>query len=178
MIRVEAAIFSHSPRPTSLPYLALHPYQPFFKKKKKILFIYFQREGKRGRRRGRETSACERYQLPLTCPPLGTWPTTQACALTGNQTGNLSVHKPALNPLSHTSQDHTSLSSFHKPTSLFHNCHISSRYLSIDYYFFHIHLKCHLFGGNFSESFSPRQDPVLCIFTTCFQGFILEHFPY
>ena len=26
------------------------------------------------------------------------------CALTGNQTGNLSVHRPALNPLSHTSQ--------------------------------------------------------------------------
>ena len=22
--------------------------------------------------------------LPLTCPQLGTWPTTQACALTGN----------------------------------------------------------------------------------------------
>ena len=26
-------------------------------------------------------------RLPLTCPQLGTWPTTQACALTGNRTG-------------------------------------------------------------------------------------------
>ena len=43
-------------------------------------------------------------QLPLTPPQLGTWPTTQACALTGNQTSNLLVHRPVLNPLSHTSQ--------------------------------------------------------------------------
>ena len=26
--------------------------------------------------------------LPLACPSLETWPTTQACALTGNRTGN------------------------------------------------------------------------------------------
>ena len=42
--------------------------------------------------------------LPLTRPMLGTWPTTQACALTGNPTVDLLVHRPALNPLSHTSQ--------------------------------------------------------------------------
>ena len=35
-------------------------------------------------------------------PLLGTWPTTEACALTGNQTGDSLVHRPALNPLSHT----------------------------------------------------------------------------
>ena len=41
----------------------------------------------------------------LSCnPPGGTWPTTQACALTGNQTCHPLVHKPALNPLSYTSQ--------------------------------------------------------------------------
>ena len=28
-------------------------------------------------------------QLPLACPQLGTWPATQACALTGNLTGDL-----------------------------------------------------------------------------------------
>ena len=39
--------------------------------------------------------------LPLKCPLLGTWPATQACALTGN--GTL-LHRPALNPLSHSSQ--------------------------------------------------------------------------
>ena len=37
-------------------------------------------------------------------PQLGTWPVTQACVLTTNQTGDLQVHGPALNPLSHTSQ--------------------------------------------------------------------------
>ena len=49
---------------------------------------------------------CERYidQLPLAHPQPGAWPTTQACALTGNQTSNPSVSRQALNPLSHTSQ--------------------------------------------------------------------------
>ena len=42
--------------------------------------------------------------LSLLCPHLGTWPTTQAGALTGTQTGELSVLRLALNPLSHTSQ--------------------------------------------------------------------------
>ena len=42
--------------------------------------------------------------LPLVRPPLGTWPATQACALTGNQTSDLLVHRPELNPQSHTSQ--------------------------------------------------------------------------
>ena len=48
----------------------------------------------------------ERYinWLPLTRPQPGTWPATQACALTGNQTSDLSVHRLVLNPLSHTTQ--------------------------------------------------------------------------
>ena len=41
---------------------------------------------------------------------LGTWPATQACALTGNRTGDLLVTRLALNPLSHTSQGHIYLS--------------------------------------------------------------------
>ena len=40
----------------------------------------------------------------LPHPQLGTWPATQACALTGNRTGDLFVHRLGLNPLSHTSQ--------------------------------------------------------------------------
>ena len=49
---------------------------------------------------------CKRYidQLSLPCPQLGTWPATQACALSENQTGDLGVHGSALSPLSHTSQ--------------------------------------------------------------------------
>ena len=34
----------------------------------------------------------------------GTWPATQAYALTGNATGSPLVRRPALNPLSHTNQ--------------------------------------------------------------------------
>ena len=66
-----------------------------------ILFTYFQREGKGGRKKGRETV---NVWLPLACPLLGTWPTTQACALTGTRTHNALVCRLVLNPLSHTSQ--------------------------------------------------------------------------
>ena len=43
-------------------------------------------------------------QLPLICPLLGTWPATQARALTGSQNGDPLVRSLVLNPLSHTSQ--------------------------------------------------------------------------
>ena len=48
----------------------------------------------------------DRYidQLPRTGPQLGAWLATQAYALTGNRTGDRSVHRPALNSLSHISQ--------------------------------------------------------------------------
>ena len=47
--------------------------------------------------------------LSLIRPLLGIWPATQACALTGNWTGDPLVLRPALNPLSHTSQGQKSL---------------------------------------------------------------------
>ena len=64
-----------------------------------ILFIIF-------RERGKEEDRVRNINvwLPLACPLLGTWPTTQACALTGNPTGDPLVHRPALNLLSHTLQ--------------------------------------------------------------------------
>ena len=40
---------------------------------------------------------------PLECLLLGTWPATQACALTGNRTDPLFC-RPVLSPLSCTSQ--------------------------------------------------------------------------
>ena len=48
---------------------------------------------------------CERYidRLPLARLQVGTWSVTQACALTGNRTSNLSVRRLALNPLNHSS---------------------------------------------------------------------------
>ena len=42
--------------------------------------------------------------LPLAHALLGTWPATQECALSGNPTSDTLVLRPALNPLSHTSQ--------------------------------------------------------------------------
>ena len=38
--------------------------------------------------------------LTLSRPEPGIWPATKACALTGNRTGDLSVQRLALNPLS------------------------------------------------------------------------------
>ena len=55
------------------------------------------------RREGRERNI--NVWLPLMHPLLGTWPTTQAWALTGNQTIDPLVSRPALNLLGHTSQD-------------------------------------------------------------------------
>ena len=65
-------------------------------------FIYLFLE--RGEGRDKERAKNISVWLPLTHPPLGTWPTIQACALTGNQTGNPLVRNPAIHPLSHTSQ--------------------------------------------------------------------------
>ena len=49
---------------------------------------------------GRETPMCG--CLSHT-PSRGTWPTTQACALTGNRTSDPLFRRLVLNPLSHTS---------------------------------------------------------------------------
>ena len=62
--------------------------------------IYFLERGK-GRDKERERNS---NQLPLVCPQPGTWPSTLACALTGNQTSDPLARRPALNPLSHSSQ--------------------------------------------------------------------------
>ena len=71
-----------------------------FLKKKHFIYLFLEtEEGKEKERE--ETSLCG----CLSCAPLlGTWPKTQACALIGNWTRDPLVHKPALNPLSHTSQ--------------------------------------------------------------------------
>ena len=66
-----------------------------------VLFIYFLERGEgREKERERNINVC----LPIVHPLLGTWPATQACALTGNQNINALVHRLPLSPLSHTSQ--------------------------------------------------------------------------
>ena len=68
----------------------------------KIFYLFiFRQRGRKGERGG-ETSM---FGCLLHAPHQGTWPTTQACALTGNQTNDPLVCRPALNPLSHTSRD-------------------------------------------------------------------------
>ena len=70
-------------------------------------FIYlFKSNGEGGRKKGKETSMCKRYidWLPHECSQMGTWPATQACALTRNQTSDPLVHRPVFSPLSRTSQ--------------------------------------------------------------------------
>ena len=65
-----------------------------------IYLFIFRERGKDGEREG------EKHQcvVALMCPLLGTCPATQACALTGNWTGNPLVCEPSFNPLSHTKQ--------------------------------------------------------------------------
>ena len=72
------------------------------------LFIFTER----GREGERERNV--NVWLSLMRPLLGTWPATQAYALTGNQTSNPLVHRPALNSLSHTSQGYPFFLSFDK----------------------------------------------------------------
>ena len=69
-----------------------------------VFFNYLLIFRERGRgRREREASMCEeKHWFAASCmPPTGTWPTAQACALTGSQ--NQQSFGP-LSPLSHTSQ--------------------------------------------------------------------------
>ena len=69
-----------------------------------FFFVRFYLSIARERRREGEKKGNIYVWLPLTCPPLGTWPTTQACALTGNPTSNPLVRRLALKTLSHTFQ--------------------------------------------------------------------------
>ena len=72
---------------------------------KDFMYLFFRQR----RRKGEKTGGNINVWLPLACPPPGTWPATQACALTGNQTSVLLVRRPALSPLSHTSQGSTKI---------------------------------------------------------------------
>ena len=64
----------------------------------KDLFIF--------RERGRERERNINVWLSLARPLLGTWPTTQAHALTGNQTSDSLVCRPMLNALGYTSKSY------------------------------------------------------------------------
>ena len=59
---------------------------------------------KRGEEREKESERNINVRLSLLHPLPGTWPATQAYALTGNPTSDPLVCKPALSPLYHTNQ--------------------------------------------------------------------------
>ena len=73
--------------------------------KRFYFYLFFERWGWREKKRERNINVW----LPITGPSLGTWPATQACALTGSQTRDPLVHRLTLNPLSQsTSQSNSS----------------------------------------------------------------------
>ena len=73
--------------------------------KKNFIYVFLERGEEREKERARNFDVW----LPLARSHLGTWPVTQACALTGNRTSDPLVCRPALGPLSHTSQGGTIL---------------------------------------------------------------------
>ena len=75
----------------------IHTFILFFKD---FIYLFLERGEGKEKERGKKISVW----LPLTCPLLGTWPATQACALTENRTSDPLVRRPALNSLSYTSQ--------------------------------------------------------------------------
>ena len=86
-------------------YLLLNFQSLFFKY---FIYLFLERGEERKKERERNIDVWNTDQLPLSCPQLGSWPATQAWALTGNWTSNLSLPRAVLNPLSYTSQGSTS----------------------------------------------------------------------
>ena len=71
---------------------------------KRFYLFVFRERGREGERKE------EKHQCVIASgPKLGTCPATQACALTGNQTGDPLILRPLLNPLSYISQGITSV---------------------------------------------------------------------
>ena len=62
-----------------------------------FIYLFLERVERKEKERERNISVW----LPLTCPLVGTWPTTHICALTGNRTGDplvCSLHAQSTEP--------------------------------------------------------------------------------
>ena len=81
---------------------AIFPLSLFFKH---FIYLSWERWEGREKERGRSIDVWEIHHLVAShTPPTRVLAHTQACALTGNRTGNPLVHRLVLNSLSHTSQ--------------------------------------------------------------------------
>ena len=68
-------------------------------------YFYFRERGMEGEREDEKHQCVRETSIGASWhPQLGSWPSIQAYALTGNHISNLLVCRPVLNPLSHTSQ--------------------------------------------------------------------------
>ena len=86
---------------------------------KDFIYLFLERGEGEEKERERDISVRERerHGSVFHKPQLGAKPTTQAYALTGNQTGNFLLCRMTPNQLSHTSQSSKSLS-LHKQRSM------------------------------------------------------------
>ena len=71
---------------------------------KDFIYLFSERGKGREKEKERNINVWENRSVVPCMPQKGAWPATQVCAPTGNWATNLSVCRPALNPLSHTSQ--------------------------------------------------------------------------
>ena len=98
--RTPVLISIHFPFSSNPPFPSpRHPLIHFLLFFLRLYIFIFRERGREGEIEGEKHGS-----VVLAEPQLGTWPATQACALTGNQTSDLLVCRPALSPLSHTSQ--------------------------------------------------------------------------
>ena len=65
--------------------------------------------------RGEDKERNINVQVPLMHPILATWPTTQACALTRNQTGDSLVHSPHSIHWATPARAHPDIFKYHSP---------------------------------------------------------------
>ena len=61
---------------------------PLSRREKNFFLRFYLFSFRMGKRKEKERERNTHVWLPLACPQPGTWPTTQACALTGNRTGD------------------------------------------------------------------------------------------
>ena len=83
--------------------ITMHSFNFFYLFKKYFIYLFLVRVEGKEEERERNIDVW----LPPVCPLLGTWLTSEACALTGSWASDPLVHRPVLNPLSHTKQSLT-----------------------------------------------------------------------